>query len=198
MKPTGRAFLLAALHLLAVYPLARALWDYHTGGLSANPIEDVTRRSGHAAIVLLIASLSATPARRLTGWPFFIRLRRPLGLYSFFYATIHLLIFIGLDFGFDWEIIWLEWPRKRFVLAGLAAYIILLTLAVTSPAFMVARLGAAWKRIHRMVYPASMLATAHFVWLVKGDKTRPLIYGAVIVALLLVRLIPRQAKGRGS
>ncbi|MDH5638016.1 MAG: sulfoxide reductase heme-binding subunit YedZ [Nitrospinota bacterium] len=198
MKPTYRAALLVALHLSALYPLALVIWDYHTGGLSANPIEDITRRTGHTAIVLLTVSLAATPARRLTGWSLFIRLRRPLGLYSFFYASIHLMIFIGLDFGFDWELIWLEWPKKRFIVAGLAAYVILLSLAITSPKLMVARLGAAWKKLHRMVYPASIFAAAHFVWLVKGDKTRPMVYAAVIAALLLVRLIPVTAKGRGS
>ncbi|MDH5510662.1 MAG: sulfoxide reductase heme-binding subunit YedZ [Nitrospinota bacterium] len=198
MKPTGRTALLVALHLSALYPLAHAIWDYHTGGLSANPIEDITRRTGHAAIVLLTASLAATPARRLTGWSFFVRLRRPLGLYSFFYASIHLMIFIGLDFGFDWELIWLESPKKRFIVAGLAAYVILLSLALTSPKYMVGRLGAAWRKLHRMVYPASIFAAAHFVWLVKGDKTRPLIYAAVIGVLLLVRLFPWTARSRGS
>jgi len=198
MKLLPRVLLLVALHLVALYPLARGVWDYHTGGLSANPIEDITRRSGYAAIALLIASLAATPLRRFTQWPLLVRVRRPLGLYSFFYASIHLMIFVGLDFGFDWELIWLEAPNKKFVIAGLAAYVILLSLAATSPKFMVARLGAYWKKLHRLVYPASLFAAAHFVWLVKGDKTRPLTYAMVILALLLARLVPWPDRSRSS
>jgi len=197
MSQRVRTLLLVIMHMAALSVLARALWDYQFGGLTANPIEDITRRSGHAALVLLTLSLSATPLRRLTGISFFVRMRRPLGLYSFFYAAIHLCIFLGLDYGFDWDLILLEFPKKRFIIAGFSAFIILLALAATSWRRMVLLLGGAWKKIHYSVYPASLLAAAHFVWLTKGDKTRPLIYGGVIALLLAARLIKARKPAGG-
>lgn len=190
MNPALRAGARWAVHLAALYPLARAIWDFKTGGLTANPIEDVTRRVGHAALSSLIATLAVSPLVQVSGWKWIAILRRPLGLYSFAYATAHLFIFAGLDYGFDWALILAEAPKKRFIIAGLAAYIMLAPLAATSPGSMKLSLGGNWRDIHRLIYPAALTAGLHFVWLTKGAKTRPMVYLLLILILLAARAAP--------
>ena len=119
-----------------------------------------------------------------------------LGLYAFLYASIHFLIFVGLDYGFDLNLIWQNVAEKRFVLVGLAAFLILIPLAITSTKGWMRRLGKNWKRLHQWIYLASLLVIVHFVWLVKSDIRRPLAYGAVVVFLLLLRTPWARQMGR--
>lgn len=178
------------VHPAALAPLAVGVWDFVTGRLSANPIQDITYRSGYTALVLLVLSLACTPASSLLGQKWAIKLRRPLGLYAFLYAAIHLLIFAVLDYGLDLGLIWQTVQEKRYVVAGLAALLLLVPLAVTSTKGWQRRLGKRWKALHRLVYLAAPLAVIHFVWLVKSDYREPLLYGAAVAALLCLRLPP--------
>jgi sulfoxide reductase heme-binding subunit YedZ len=116
--------------------------------------------------------------------------RRSLGLYAFFYACLHLLTFVGLDYGFDARLIWDAVVEKRFVLVGFSAFLLLLPLAITSTRGWQRRLGRRWTRLHRLVYLAAPLAVVHFVWLVKSDIRRPLLFAAIVAALLALRLPP--------
>ena len=183
-------WLLVLTHIAALAPLVLLLVDYATGRLSFNPIREITLRTGRYALILLVLSLACTPVRILTGWTPVMRLRRPLGLYAFGYAGLHLLVFAGLDYGFNLSFIWEEIVQRRFIQVGLIAFLILLPLAVTSTRRWIARLGKDWKRLHRMVYLAALLALLHFLWLVKGDLRRPLVYAVVVVLLLVVRIPP--------
>jgi sulfoxide reductase heme-binding subunit YedZ len=176
-------------HAAALAPLALLAWDYAQDDLTANPIREVTLRTGKAALVLLVLSLACTPARTLFGFKQAIKLRRPLGLYAFMYAGLHGLTFVGLDFGFDIGLILEEIGQRRFVQAGMVTFLLLLPLAVTSTRGWMRRLGKNWRRLHRLVYLAALAAVVHFVWLTKGDIREPLLYGAA-VALLLVARIP--------
>jgi sulfoxide reductase heme-binding subunit YedZ len=177
-------------HVAALAPLILLLVDYATGRLSFNPIREITLRTGRYALILLVLSLACTPVRVLTGWNPVMRLRRPLGLYAFMYAGLHLLVFAGLDYGFKLSLIWEELAQRRFIQVGLVAFLLLLPLAVTSTRQWIAKLGMSWKRLHRLVYLAALLALLHFLWVVKGDLRRPLVYAVVVVLLLVVRIPP--------
>ena len=177
-------------HIGALIPLALLVWDYWGGRLSVNPIQDITLRTGKAALVLLVLSLACTPINSVFGFKPALRVRRALGLYAFMYVGLHFLIFVGLDYGFDWFLIREAILEKRYALVGFGAFLILLPLALTSTKGWMKRLGRLWKRLHRFVYLAALLAVVHFVWLVKSDIREPLLFGAVVVLLLLLR-IPR-------
>src|SRR5688572_12297488 len=186
-------------HLGAFAPLALILWLFFTDGLTVNPIQDITFRTGKAALVLLVLSLACTPLNTLFGWRAALKLRRPLGLYAFLYVCLHFLTFVGLDYGFDLELLQEAIFEKRFALVGFTAFLILIPLALTSTKGWQKRLGKAWKTLHKGVYIAAGLAVVHYVWLVKSDVREPLAYGAVVAALLLVRLqwVKRLLKGAG-
>jgi sulfoxide reductase heme-binding subunit YedZ len=175
-------------HTAALAPLALLAWGYAQDQLTANPIREVTLRTGKAALVLLVLSLACTPAHTLFGFRPAIKLRRPLGLYAFLYTGLHGLTFVGLDFGFDVGLIVEEIGQRRFVQAGMLAFLLLLPLAVTSTRGWNRRLGKNWRRLHRLVYLAALAAVVHFVWLTKGDIREPLLYGAAVALLLVVRI----------
>ncbi len=175
-------------HLGAWAPLAVLAWDYFNNNLSVNPIQDITFRTGKPALVLLVLSLACTPLNSLLGQRWALKLRRPLGVYAFMYAALHWLVFVGLDYGFDVGLIYDAIFDKRYALVGFAAFLLLLPMAITSTKGWQRRLGKRWKLLHKGVYAAGLLAVVHYVWLVKSDVRQPLAWGAVVVALLIVRL----------
>ena len=175
------------IHILALLPLAVLVWDFTQGHLTVNPIQQIQLRTGKYALIFLVLTLSCTPINTLLGVKSVLRLRRTLGLYSFMYASLHLFNFIGLDYWFDFGLILSDISGKRFVIAGLAAFLILLLLAVTSVKFLMKRLGENWERLHWLVYVAAALAVTHFLWQVKADVREPLIYGILVALLLALR-----------
>jgi sulfoxide reductase heme-binding subunit YedZ len=183
-------WLLLATHVAALAPLAALLLAWTRGGLGANPIREITLRTGRSALALLVLSLACTPARILTGLAVLQRLRKPLGLYAFLYVCLHLLTYVGLDFGFALSFLWPEIRQQPFIQAGLLAFLLLLPLAITSTRWWRKRLSRNWKRLHRLVYLAAILAVLHFYWLVKGDWRRPVTYAIILGLLLLARLPP--------
>ena len=189
------------VHLAALMPLVVLVIAWQAGSLSVNPIQDATFRTGKAALVLLVASLACTPAHRVFGFRPAIKARRALGLYAFLYAAIHFSIFIGLDYGFDLRLVALELAEKRYILVGAAALLILLPLAITSTKGWQRRLGKGWKKLHRWVYLAGVLVIFHYAWVQKADIRQPLVWGAILGVLLLLRVpaIRQQAAGwRGA
>jgi sulfoxide reductase heme-binding subunit YedZ len=192
LQPT---VLRAAVHLTAWLLAAWLAWDYLNGNLTVNPIQAATQRTGKYALVFLVLSLSCTPLNTLFGFRPAISVRRTLGLYAFLFAASHFLMFAGVDFRFDWGLLKLELVEKRYVLVGAAALTILSALALTSFRWWMKRLGKNWKRLHRLVYLASLLVIVHFAWAKKGDLLRlqgdilqPLAFGALILVLLVLRL----------
>jgi sulfoxide reductase heme-binding subunit YedZ len=179
-----------AIHVGALLPLIVLIWDFSQHNLTVNPIQEATFRTGKTALTLLILSLACTPVNMLLGWKRVIAWRRPLGLYAFMYAALHLLIFVAVDYGLDWGLISEAVLEKRYVVAGFTAFLLLLPLAMTSTKGSMRRLGKRWKVLHRLVYVAAVLAIIHFVWLVKADIREPLMYGAVVALLLVLRLPP--------
>ncbi|MGQ9550347.1 MAG: sulfite oxidase heme-binding subunit YedZ [Roseiflexus sp.] len=176
------------VHPAALIPLALLVYDALTGNLTVNPIQNLTQRTGYTAVILLILSLGCTPLSMVTGWKRIIALRRPLGLYGFLYATLHMLVFTALDFGLNLTLIVQEIAEKRYILVGMLTLLILLPLALTSTQGWQRRLGRNWKRLHRLAYLAAPLALVHFAWAQKSDIRQPLLLGVVVVLLLTLRL----------
>lgn len=174
--------------IACLLPLALLVMGLLQDSLGANPIEELTRRSGEWTLRFLLITLSMTPIQRLfkQTWP--IKLRRMLGLYSFFYACLHLLTYVWLDQFFDWGEIILDIMKRPFILVGMLAFLLLLPLAMTSTHAMMRRLGRRWKRLHQLVYIIGGLGVLHFFWLVKKDLYSPTVYLLILMALLGFRL----------
>ncbi|GAA5531361.1 protein-methionine-sulfoxide reductase heme-binding subunit MsrQ [Herpetosiphon gulosus] len=176
------------VHVGCLVPFGLLIFDYLTDQLTVNPIQAATLRTGKTALVILVLSLACTPIKIFTPFKQVTVLRRPLGLYAFFYVCLHLLIFVGWDYGFDWEFISEAISEKRYMIVGLVAWLLLIPLAITSTKGWMRRLGKRWRLLHRLVYLIAGLAILHYVWLVKADVREPLAYGAAISLLLLLRL----------
>ena len=172
----------------ALAPAAAILMRARSGGLGANPIAEALNELGLVALALLIASLALTPLRTVFGWRWPIRVRRTVGLLAFFYATLHVSVYAGLDQAFDWRAIAADVSKRPFIFVGFAAFILLIPLAVTSTNAAVRRMGYVnWSRLHALVYPSALFAVIHFVWRVKKDVREPATYGLILAGLLLVR-----------
>lgn len=156
--------------------------------LTANPVTYITHFTGDWAITLLVISLSITPLRRLTRWNEVIKLRRMLGLFAFFYATLHLLTWIVLDKFFDWRWMLEDISERPFITIGMAAWLILFVLALTSNRISIRALGRRWQQLHRLVYLAAIFAVIHFWWLVKADITLPRRWAVVVTVLFGIRI----------
>ena len=176
------------LFLICLIPLARLIYLGFTGGLGANPIEFITRSTGTWTLTGLMITLAVTPLRRLTGYNALIRYRRMLGVFTFFYASLHFTTYIWLDQFFSLPDILKDIYKRPFITVGFAAFVLLIPLAITSTNAMMRRLGKRWQQLHRLVYLIGVLGVLHYLWLVKKDLTQPLIYGAVLLVLLLLRL----------
>ncbi len=184
-------------HAAAWLPALWLLWAWYADALGVNPIQAATRFSGRTALTLLLLSLACTPFHILSGWNKVLSWRRPLGLYAFAWAVGHLLFFAGVDYGFDWGSLRLDVGTKPYVWVGSVTISILAALALTSSRWWMARLGKRWKRLHRLVYLAGILALVHYFWVVKGNFLGlsgsiglPLAYSAVLSVLLFLRLSP--------
>jgi sulfoxide reductase heme-binding subunit YedZ len=173
---------------VCLLPLARLLAFGFSGGLGANPIEFITRSTGTWTLVGLLTTLAVTPLRRLTGRTDLMRYRRMLGLFSFFYASLHFITYFWLDQFFDPAAILKDIVKRPFVTVGFAAFVLLIPLAATSTQAMMRRLGRRWQALHRLVYAIAVLGVIHYLWLVKKDMSEPMIYGGVLAILLLARL----------
>jgi sulfoxide reductase heme-binding subunit YedZ len=184
----SRAAVKAAIWVSGLTPAAWLVWRSTHGELGANPIEEVLHRTGWWGLVLLTTTLAITPVRRLTGWHQIVRYRRLVGLFAFFYLTLHFSTYLVLDQWFAWSYILEDIAERPFITVGFTAWLLLLTLAVTSTRGWIRRLGVRWQRLHRFIYLASALGVLHFYWKVKADTREPLIFVAVIGLLLLARV----------
>lgn len=179
------------LYPIGMIPAVWTFWLGVTDQLGADPMKTLEQSLGLWALRFLIAALAVTPLRRLTGLSL-LRYRRAIGLLAFFYAALHLLTYLVLDQGLDLAAIWADILKRPFITVGMAAFLILVPLAVTSNNASIRRLGgAAWSRLHRWVYVASAAAAVHFVMVVKSWPLEPLIYAALVALLLGYRLAAR-------
>jgi sulfoxide reductase heme-binding subunit YedZ len=193
-----------AIHAYAWSVLVMLIFQFFTDNLSANPIQELEQRTGRHAITLLVLSLSCTPLNTLFKWSELLKRRRALGLYSFMYATIHVLIYLDLDYGLAWSFVLREFTEKPRLIVGAIAFLMLIPLAWTSFDIWKKRLGRNWKRLHQTIYLLAPIVVLHYAWSKKGDLfalqgeiVRPLIYGLIVVLLLILR-IPQVRKAVAS
>jgi sulfoxide reductase heme-binding subunit YedZ len=172
----------------ACIPAAALVYRFYTNDLTANPGDYITDQTGSWALALLVITLSVTPLRRITGWNELIRLRRMLGLFAFFYATLHMLTWVVFVHYFDTSFMVEDIVERPFITIGMATFLMLLVLAVTSNRYSIRRLGRKWQTLHRLVYVAAIGAIVHFWWLVKADITEPRRWAIAIGALFTFRL----------
>ena len=185
-----------ALFLLALLPLGRLLWAAWTGDFGPNPVEFVQRWTGTWTFNFLLLTLCITPLRVWTQWHWLLRLRRMLGLFTFFYATLHFVSFIGFDHSFDVDAIARDIFKRPFVTVGFAAFVLLIPLAATSNQWAIRKLGGRrWQELHRNVYLIGILAAVHYFWLVKATALLwPLAYSVALAFLLGWRVRERRRK----
>ncbi|HEY7871553.1 MAG TPA: protein-methionine-sulfoxide reductase heme-binding subunit MsrQ [Rudaea sp.] len=189
MPPRDRIAALKPLVFAAcLLPLAHLVWDAVQGTLGTDPVAQMEHRSGDWALRLLLATLAITPLRRLSGWHKAVRFRRMLGLFAFFYVSVHLTIYLVIDLGGFWSQLLGEIVKRPYITVGFAAWLLLIPLALTSTQGMMRRLGRNWQRLHRLVYPIALLGVLHYFWLVKADHREPALYLAVWGVLMLARL----------
>ena len=177
------------LFLACLGPLGVLTWKALHELLGANPVDVITRSTGKWTLVFLLLTLSVTPVRRLLAMPWLIRFRRMLGLYAFFYGTLHLMTYVWLDKFFDVHAMLHDIAKRKFITAGMTGVALMVPLVLTSTSGWIRRLGGKrWQKLHRLIYFSAAAGVVHFLWLVKADRRRPLAYGAVLATLLLFRL----------
>jgi sulfoxide reductase heme-binding subunit YedZ len=184
-----RRLLSPGAFLLALLPLAYLVWQALDGRLSANPIDDITDTTGTWTLRFVLITLAIRPLRKVPGLSALASLRRMAGLFAFFYGVLHLATYLWLDQFFDVPEILKDVAKRPFITAGVSAFLLMVPLALTSTQGMMRRLGGArWKALHRLVYLTAIGGVIHYLWLVKADRHRPLIYGAIVALLLGYRI----------
>ncbi len=178
------AFRLAAA-ALASMPLVLVVLDILSQSLGPDPGQEVTEALGLAALQLLLATLFMTPLQRWTGWSGWLRIRRMLGLFAFFYALLHVLAF--LQFILGWNDLWATFTKRPYIIAGAVSFLLLVPLAATSTRRMMKKLGRQWKPLHRSIYPAVVIAWLHFIWQARSDVGEMVVYGVIVLGLLALR-----------
>ena len=183
------------VHLLALTPAAILGWQIRaealtgSGGLGADPVAEIEHRLGLWALRFLMLALAVTPLRQLLHQPVLVRFRRMLGLYAFFYATLHFAAYLVLDLRGYWTQVFEEIVKRPYITVGFTAWLLLVPLAITSTQAAIRRLGRNWARLHKLVYVVGVLAVLHFWWLVKSDVREPALYAAILATLLGWRLV---------
>jgi len=181
--------------LLCLTPIFWLAWRAWHQNLTANPIEYITRYTGDWTLRFIVFTLAVTPLRKVLGLPDLIRFRRMIGLYAFFYGTLHFTTYIWLDKFFDLADMWKDIAKRPFITAGFAAFVTMLPLAITSTAGWIRRMGGKrWQQLHRLVYFSGIAGVTHYLWLVKSDIRLPVMYGFFVGVLLLYRLVVSRRK----
>ena len=180
-----------AIFTASLFSLALLAGEYLTHTLGAEPVTEVTHTTGSSALIFLMLTLAISPVRKLSGWLWLIRFRRMLGLFAFFYASLHLATYLWLDKSFDPHDIWKDVLKRPFITAGFIAWLLMAPLAVTSTQWALGKMGGKrWQALHRLIYFSAIAGVVHFYWLVKKDVTQPVEYGVLLAGLLLWRLVP--------
>jgi sulfoxide reductase heme-binding subunit YedZ len=183
-------YLKPVVFLACLVPLALLVWDALHSQLGANPIEAITHYTGNCTLIFLLITLAITPLRKLTRQYWLINLRRMLGLFAFFYGTLHLMTWVWLDKFFDTHEILADIAKRRFITAGMTGFVLMIPLALTSTKWSIRKLGGKrWQALHRLIYFSAAAGVIHYIWLVKADLKKPLEYGAVLGVLMLYRAV---------
>ena len=174
--------------VLCLWPLVIISLNIYYNELGAEPVKKIMNHFGEWTLIFICLTLAMSPLKRFTSLAFWTKFRRMLGLFVFFYATIHLLTYIGLDYRFDWQPIFNDVLKKKFIFIGFSAWLLLIPLAATSSQKMINLLKQNWKKLHRIVYIIAIFGALHYIWLSKTIFFKPLIYSVIIVVLLILRI----------
>ncbi len=178
----------------ALLPFAWILYLVFGNHLGPDPAQELSIESGEWTLRFLLLTLALTPLRQITGFPEFVRRRRMIGLFTLFYASVHFLSWMSFLLAFRWYAIGEEIIQRPFITVGFAAFVILVALGITSPKAMVRRMGVNWKRLHRLIYVAAILAIVHQLWIQRTDVIEPVIYGSILALLLGFRVVQRRRR----
>jgi sulfoxide reductase heme-binding subunit YedZ len=186
--PAPAKLIKPVVFLLALLPLAWVVWRVVSNDLGPDPAQELAIETGEWSIRFLLLALAMTPLRQVTGLVDFVRQRRMVGLFAWFYASLHFLVWLSFVWGFRWGTVGAEIIERPYITVGFLAWVILLALALTSPKFMLRKLGRNWKRLHRLVYVSGVLAIVHLLWIQRTDLIEPVFYGSILAVLLGYRL----------
>ena len=181
-------YLKPGVFFLSLVPFLIIIFKIYFNQLGPEPVKEITHHTGEWTLLFLIFTLAMSPLKQITNMNIWISVRRMLGLFAFFYASLHMLTYVGLDYRFDMNEISKDILTKRFIFVGFAAWLLLVPLALTSSKKMMSMLKQYWKKLHRLIYLIAFLGVTHFIWLVKKDVTEPLIYLLIILFLLAFRV----------
>ncbi len=172
---------------ICLLPFTWMVWQAMNQLLGSNPVEELLYQSGGWALRFVLIVLAVSPLRKLTGWTTLLRFRRMLGLFAFFYASSHFLVYFLLDLGMDFSFVIEDIIKRPYITIGFTALVLLIPLALTSTKGMMRRMGRNWKKLHKLVYLIGILGVVHYLWLVKADLLEPLIYAAILLTLFAIR-----------
>tara|TARA_Y100000746_G_C15394699_1_gene403777 strand:+ start:126 stop:701 length:576 start_codon:yes stop_codon:yes gene_type:complete len=177
-----------SIFIVSLIPFLLITYKIFFNKLGPEPVKEITHHTGEWTLIFIVLTLMMTPLKNITKLNIWITFRRMLGLFVFFYATIHMLTYVVIDYRLDLQSIFKDIITKKFIFVGFAAWLLLIPLALTSSRKAIIFLKDKWKKIHRLIYVVAIFGVIHFIWLVKKDLTEPLIYAAIIIVLLISRL----------
>ena len=187
LRQINQKYLKVIIFILSLVPIFFIIYQIITNQLGPEPIKDITHHTGKWTLYFIVITLAMTPLKMVTRLNIWINYRRMFGLFIFFYASVHLMTYVGLDYRFDITSIGDDIIKKKFIFIGFSAWLLLIPLALTSNKRMITILKGKWKKLHRLIYLISLFGAIHYLWLVKRDLTEPLIFLAVILILLSFR-----------
>ena len=184
----NQKYLKVVIFILSLMPLFYIIYQIITNQLGPEPIKDITHHTGKWTLYFIMITLAMTPLQRITKLSFWINYRRMFGLFVFFYASTHMMTYVGIDYRFAWSSIGDDIIKKKYIFVGFLAWLLLIPLALTSSKRMIRLLRDKWKKLHKLIYLISLLGVIHFLWLVKIITAEPLIYLIIIIILLMLRV----------
>ena len=184
----NQRYLKMVVFILSLVPIFYIIYQILTNQLGPEPIKDITHHTGKWTLYFIVITLAMTPLKKITKFNIWINYRRMFGLFIFFYASVHFMTYVGLDYRFDLESIGDDIIKKKYIFIGFAAWLLLIPLAITSNKRMIKILKDKWKKLHRLIYLISLFGVVHYLWLVKRDLTEPLVFLTIILFLLAFRL----------
>ena len=183
-----KSFLKPSIFALSIIPFAIITYKIFFNKLGPEPVKEITHFTGEWTLIFICLTLSMSPLKRFTNFAFWIKIRKMLGLFVFFYATLHLLTYLVIDYRLDWNQILDDVIKKKYIFVGFAAWLLLIPLVLTSTQKMIIALKHNWKKLHRLIYVIAILGSLHFIWLSKTIYFKPLIYLVIITVLLFLRI----------
>ena len=183
-----RKYFKSGVLILSTIPFLFILYKIYFNKLGPEPVKEITHFTGEWTLIFICLTLSMTPLKRLTNLTMWVSFRRMLGLFVFFYASLHLLTYIGIDYRFNWQPILDDVFKKKYIFIGFSAWLLLIPLAITSSQKMIKLLKNNWKRLHRLIYIIAIFGSLHYIWLSKTIFFKPLVYLVIILVLLVLRI----------